>query len=257
MWDLKVKNKRNRSGIVAESITQSVEAISNEGVEPTFNTILEHLRNKRVLSNHRALRVYLDLLVKSGVLSRREEQVKQPNVRMSQKYMLTHNGPFVEVGGNALQFYGLNWTVPAKSSVRVKTDIDGLVRARLSEETLYGSLEDVVVEMLARSKGRERISEAIYFSAALLATKKFDHAYLMRRADERAVRSLIQGILDAINYLLVSPKPEVEDIKSLYNIRKRIHPILLMASVKTSKPVSLPISPDELVDVIGKQLGVK
>jgi len=54
------ENKRNKSAIIAESVLKGIEALKKEGAEPTFNTILDYLRSRNILSNHRSLRAYLD-----------------------------------------------------------------------------------------------------------------------------------------------------------------------------------------------------
>ncbi len=257
MRDKGVEGRRNRNVLVAESVVQSVEALRNEGTEPTFNAVLAYLKSRRTLSNHRSLRAYLDYLVDSGSLNVRTEPTKQPNVRLRQVYSLTHDGPFVEAGEKTLVFHGLNWTLPSKSSVKMRTDVEGVVRGRLEGRTLYGSLEDTVVETLATSRGGEGNGRALSFSAALLATKKFDLEYLIRRARKRGVQELMQELLDEIWYLLTSPKPEVEDLKSLYEIRRRLQSVHRTTPVHSSRPRWSLLSPDELVDAIGKQLGLK
>ncbi len=255
MYRQLAENKRNKSVVVAESVLKSVEALRKEGTEPTFNAILAYLSSRNILSNHRSLRAYLDTMVKSGLLSLRKEPVKQPNLRPKQVYSLTSNGPFIEAGERAILFHGLNWTVPSRSSIKMKTDIEGLARARIAQGTVYGSLEDTIVETLAKSKNTERMFQTLTFCAAMLATKKFDQGYLMQRAKGRDVEDLVEGLLGEIDYLLDSPKPEVEDIRTLYEIRKRLaNHALISLRLKSRR---FPLSPDEMVDVIGKQLGVK
>lgn len=257
MLDLRAESKRNRNVLVVEAVIKAVESLRNEGTEPTFNAILAYLKSRRILSNHRSLRAYLDSLVHSGLLDVRTESEKQPNVRPTQVYSSTHDGPFVETGENALIFHGLNWTLPIKSSARLRTDAEGVVRARLEGGTLYGSLEDTAVENMVRTKGKAGVDRVLTFCAALLATKKFDYPYLMQRAKERRVGELIQELLDEIDYLLNSPKPEVEDIKSLYKIRRWFQSAHHRTPGRSPKPRWSLLSPDELVDVIGKQLGLK
>lgn len=249
------ENKRDKSVVVAESVLKSVEALEKAGTKPTFNAILQYLSSRKILSNHRSLRAYLDSMVKTGLLALRDEPVKQPNVRSKQVYSSTENGPIVEAGEKAMVFHGLNWSVPSKSSIKVKTDIQGLARARISRGTVYGSLEDAIVETLAKSKNSQRISRALTFGAAMLATRKIDYGYIMRRAKRKGVDDLVQGLLDEINYLVNSPKPAVEDIRTLFEIRRR-----LANYPRTSVQIKsrrFPLSPDEMIDVIGKQLGVK
>jgi hypothetical protein len=89
----------------------------------------------------------------------------------------------------------------------------------------------------------------------MLATKKFDHVYLTQRAKERNVEDPVERLLDEIDYLLNSPKPEVDDIRTLYEVRRRLVNRARMSLRPKSR--EFPLSPDEMVDVIGKQLGVK
>ena len=255
MYEQPAENKRIKNVVVAENVLKSVEALRKEDTEPTFNAILAYLSSRRILSNHRSLRAYLDTMVKSGLLSLRKEPVKQPNVRPRQVYSLAGSGPFIEAGERAMLFHGLNWTVPSKSSIKIKTDLEGLVRSRIAQGTVYGSLEDSIVETLAKSKNSQRVFRALTFGAAMLATKTFDYGYLTQRAKERGVEDLVQGLLDEINYLLGSPKPEVDDVRTLYEIRKRLASHAPMSLQLKSR--KFPLSPDEMVDIIGKQLGVK
>ncbi len=248
--------KRNKSAAILESIVKSIQALGKDGVEPTFNNILTYLSSRNVISNHRSLRAYLDSMTYSGLLSVREESVSQPNVRSKQVYSVRGNGPFVEAGELAMLFHGLNWTVP-RSSLKMKTDIEGLARARLAEKTVYGSLEDTVAETLARNRNTDRLSQTLTFTAALLATEKFDQDYLMRRAREKGVGSVVQALITATNYVLASPKPDVEDIRTLYQIRRRTGHFHSTTIPTDHKQRGFPLSPDMLVDAIGKQLGVK
>jgi hypothetical protein len=242
---------------VAESVLKFVQSLRNEGTEPTFNEVLAYLKSRGILSNHRSLRAYLDSLVHSGLLNVRTEPASQPNIRPRQVYSFARNGPLVEAGEKALVFHGLNWTLPTKSSTRLKTDMEGVVRGRLEGGTLYASLEDTVVENLARIKGKAEADLVLFFCAALLATKKFDYTYLVQRARNRGVGELVQELLDEIDYLLTSPKAEVEDIKSLYAIRRWFQSAHHITPAKFPKPRWFLFSPDELTDVIGKQLGLK
>jgi hypothetical protein len=249
------ENKRNKSAAIAENILKAIEALREEGTEPTFNAILAYLSSKNILSNHRSLRAYLDAMIDSEMLTLRKEPIKQPNVPPKQIYSLKNDGPLVEAGERAMVFHGLNWALPSKSSIKLKTDLEGLARARTIHRTVYASLEDTVVETLAKNKNNERLFQTLTFCAALLATKKFDRDYLIQRARTRNVEDIIERLLEEINYVLNSPKPQVEDIRTLYEIRKQLANRALMATSYNERKFLLPA--DELVDIIGKQVGVK
>ncbi len=255
MYKQPAANKRNKSAVVAESVLKSVDALRNEGTEPTFNAILDYLSSRSILSNHRSLRVYLDAMLNSQMLTLKKEPGKQSNVRPKQVYSLKNGGPFVEAGERAMLFHGLNWTVPAKSSIKLKTDVEGLVRARIVHGAVYASLEDTIVGALAKNKNAERLSLTLTFCAALLATKKFDRDYLIKRSRERKVGETVEGLLEEIGYVLYSPKPIVEDVRTLYEIRKQLANRGLTSGSYNER--KFPLSPDEMVDIIGKQLGVK
>jgi hypothetical protein len=250
-----LQNGKDKSAIIAEAVLNSVEALKKERVEPTFNALLGYLSSRKILSNHRSLRGYLDLMMKTGVLRLREEAVKQPNVRPKQVYSLSGRGPIVEAGEKAMVFHGLNWTIPIQSTVKVKTDMEGLARARIASGIVYGSLEDAIVETLAKTKNRQGASRALTFAAAMLATRRIDYGYLMQRAKREGVDRLVGGLMGEINYVLHSPKPAVEDVRTLFAIRRELanH---RKTPVQTGSQ-RFPLSLDEMIDIIGKQLGVK
>jgi hypothetical protein len=255
MYKQLAENKRNKSAVIAESVLKSIEALKNERTEPTFNAILAYLKSRNILSNHRSLRAYLDAMINSGMLTLQKESIKQPNVRPKQVYSLKGDGPFVEAGERAMLFHGLNWTIPSKSSIKLKTDFEGLARARIVHEVAYASLEDTIAETLAKSKNTPRLFLTLNFCAALLATKKFDRDYLIKRATQRNVRETVENLLEEIDYVLYSPKPNVEDVRTLFEIRKQLANRGPMSTSFNERQFLL--SPDEMVDVVGKQLGVK
>jgi hypothetical protein len=246
---------RNKSPVVLEDILNSIRLLSKDGNGPTFNSLLAHLAAKGTISNHRSLRGYLDIALKSGLLTVRQEPTEQHNVRSSQIYSVTDDGPYVEAGEKALLFYGLNWTLPSTRSLRIRTDIEGLARARLAQEALYSSLEDAIVQVLAHHND-DQSSRNVVFCAVLLATKKLGRGYLMRRADQSRVRDTINKLQAEVDYLLWTSSPNVDDVKTLVEIRNQLarrRPT--SQSNRITKPP--PLSFDELVDAIGKQIGAK
>jgi hypothetical protein len=69
------------------------------------------------------------------------------------------------------------------------------------------------------------------------------------------VRETIEKLLEEIDCVLYSPKPNIEDVRTLFAIRKQLANRGLTSSSFHESQFLL--SPDEMVDVIGKQLGVK
>src|SRR5260370_12552929 len=103
--------KRNLSTIVAQETIESVGRLKEEEIEPTFNAILDHLRSRGTLANHRSLRRYLDYLTYSGSLRMSKAPAGEPNVSPKQIYSLPHDGPFIEARRKAFVFHGLPRTV--------------------------------------------------------------------------------------------------------------------------------------------------
>jgi len=245
---------RNKNPVILEDILNSVRLLRRNGEGPTFNSLLAHLVSRRTISNHRSLRAYLDIALASGLLAVKEAPTEQPNIRPTQIYSLTNDGPYVEAGEKALLFYGLNWNLPSARSLSARTDIEGLARARFAQGRVYSSFEDAIVQNLAHFDD-DRSSRALVFCAVLLATKRFERDYLMRRADQSGVRNTINRLLAGIDYVLWSSSPKVDDIKTLIEIRNRL--AHRWPSARSATTPRSPLTPDELVDMIGKQLGIK
>ena len=244
---------RDRSPLVIEAVLHSVESLMKRGLDPTFDAILGDLRGKKVMSNQLGVRTYLDLMVGAKLLSRRDEPARTPNVRMKQVYCTSAGGPLVEVGERCLLFYGLAWTIPDASSDLAKTDIEGLARSRMQGTAVLGALEDAIVANLARARTTGEMARGTTFCAALLSTHRLDRDYLLRRASEEGVEEVILGLLNGISELLSSDKPDTRDLRTLSMIRRELAGRFKLG--RQPQPSSSPLSQDELVDVIGKQLG--
>lgn len=257
MNDMLTNSIRTKNPLVAEGVVRAVESIINEGREATFNEILEKLRAKGILSNHRSLRTYLDFLTNSGKLYVRRDRKRRPNIRPKQVYSPTAKPLSIEVGEKALVHYGLNWTLPNMRSFKAETDLEGLVRAQLKGRTLYGSLEDTILENFSRARKGAAADQLLSFCAALLGTKKIDRRYLQQRSMERGVGDAMSELLDEIDSVMTSPRPKVDDLKTLYAIRRWHDQGYRASPSHPPNPRWCLLSQDELVDALGKQLGMK
>lgn len=258
--------ERAKNPTLLSEILETVNKLEHEGKEPTFNTILNELATKRVLEFHRTLRKYLDLLIFAKLLTVKFEKTAQPNIRKKQVYhtVSEHAGPIVEAGEEAMLFHGLNWEIPSPLSLRAKTDMQGLALATVADNTAYAALEDAIVRSLKvlPRQHPEREPELIVFATALLATQKVDFNYLLNRAREEGVGNKILGILLAIDKTFASAHPNVEDIRTLYELRNRYYhtrPRLLKAIQGIDEHQTPPniVSSNEVVEYAGKQLGIR
>jgi hypothetical protein len=264
-----IARERPKNPVILSEILQTVRRLENEGKEPTFNTILYELSSKRILEFHRTLRKYLDLLVFAKLLTVKFERTAQPNIREKQVYHTNpeHNQPIIEAGEKALLLHGLNWDIASPMSLNVKTDLQGLALAIISGGKVYASLEDAIVQSLKVLTKRhpERAPELIVFATALLATQKVDFNYLLNRAKEEGVTNEILGILLEIDKTLASAHPNVEDIRTLYELRKRYYhtrrPLLKsIQGIEITNKQNLPtniVTSNEIVEYAGKQLGIR
>ncbi len=103
------------------------------------------------------------------------------------------------------------------------------------------------------------------FATALLATQKINFNYLLNRAKDEGVEKEIIGMLDKIDSTLASPRPDVEDILTLYKLRNRYAHIRrpLLKSLEVIQAVDMKhmskdiVSPNQVVEYAGKQLGLR
>jgi hypothetical protein len=260
--------ERAKNPAILSEILDIVKALEAHGREPTFNTILNELSAKGVLFFHRSLRKYLDLLLVAKLLTVREGKTSQPNIRSKQVYhtVSRQNQPIVEAGEDALLLHGLNWDIPSPKSIRVKTDLQALARATLSGNKVYASLEDAIVQSLKvlAKRSPTRAPELVVFITALLATQKVDFGYLLNRARREGVEKELVRILTDIDSTLASSNPDVEDILTLYEIRKTYSRLRrpLLKAIKESQVEAKVLAKEivrsnEVVEYAGKQLGLK
>lgn len=224
-----------------------------EGV--SFNELLATMKSRGALSNHRSLRAYLDLLVASKAVSVTKVPAKSPNVRMKEVYEPAGREPAVVTGWEAMDEYGIGWEVPQEERRTAHTDLEGAGRAVLRSGVLYASLEDLVVDTLRRAGGKEEKALALTYTAALMATDPLDEAYLVRRAREAGVSAEVEEMLAEIRALFYAPKVPAGDVKALFSVRRAGSPLRREAA--TRRPRWTVLSPDALLDAVGKQLGAK
>lgn len=264
-----IVRERSKNPAILSEILSTVRRLHRKGKEPTFNAILNELSAKRVLKFHRTLRKYLDLLVSARLLAVKREKTIQRNIREKQVYLMVsgHNQPIVEAGEKALLLHGLNWDVPSPVSVSAKTDLKGLALATVSGCIAYASLEDSLVQSLKVLPRRHprRASEIFVFATALLATRKVDFDYLIKRARGEGVEREILSILLRIDKTLASANPGVEDIRTLFELRENYShlrkPLLRAIQGAQSRVSRITqtkiVSPNEVIEYAGKQLGIR
>src|SRR5579862_5962696 len=254
--------ERPKNPMILSEILQAIRKLENKGKQPTFNTLLYELSAKRVLEFHRTLRKYLDLLIAAKLLSVKNERTAQQNIHEKQVYhtIPEHDQPIIEAGEKALLLHGLNWDVSSPMSLSVKTDLQGLALATISGSIVYASLEDAIVQSLKHlpKQHPNRASELVVFATALLATEKVDFNYLLTRAKEEGVENQILGILLEIDKALATAHPNVEDIRTLYELRKRYYHAhrSLIKSIQgnqlTDKHPTNIVSSNEVIEYAGK-----
>ena len=260
--------ERPKNPILLSKVLDTVRDLEQRSIEPSFNHILNQLSTNRILVFHRTLRKYLDLLISSKLLTVKHENTSQPNIRRKQIYHTKsqRNQPIVEAGEIALLLHGLNWDIPSPFSRRIKTDMEGLALARVSGNTAYASLEDSIVQSLknAFKAHSKQSAEVIVFATALLSTKRMDFSYLLRRAREERIEREILEILSQIDKTLASSHPQVEDLRTLFELRKSyvhvrgaITKSIKDIRTKPSNPGKEIVSSNEVIEYAGKQLGIR
>lgn len=246
-----------------------VQIVSRAEQPPSFSEILLAANQQGILSWHRTLRRYLDLLVEGKLLTMRKKDVGSVNPQ--QLYRLSQKEAHLLTGLTVLSQQGLNWDMTEEDTYTVKTDLAALVRARKikigSEERLVSGLEDTLAYELERD-AREQNGTA-QLVASMIATRPLDLAYLLRRADllytGQSTRALLQKITDTFKKNI----PPAVDGRSFLETRARFLKIehlyrnkgtLKIVSTKGQGTRGLDIvqnlTPDEIVYASAKQLGV-
>jgi hypothetical protein len=184
---------RTLDAVKAEEVTK---VVSKLGKGASFRSVWREVARAGILRHNKTLRVYLDLLVRSGVLSVRMRDVG--SVHAQQIYHVKSRRPRVWVGLGILQKNGLNWDVPETSIRTIETDFGGLVRSRFFDQGLMASLEDCLVDEFYRDAKRK--TGTVSFVVAMISTRRLDLPYLLGRADGmrlgRAFRLLFNRMLE-------------------------------------------------------------
>lgn len=184
---------RTLDAVKAEKVASVVKKL---GPSTSFRNIWKEVARAGILTHNTTLRTYLDLLVKSDVLSVRKQDVG--SVYSKETYFVKSEKPKVCVGLVILQKHGLNWDVPETDIRTILTDFIGLARSKPFEHGLMASLEDCLVnEAYADAKKQTGTFSLV---AAMISTRKLDLPYFLQRADEnhlgRAFRLLFSRILE-------------------------------------------------------------
>jgi hypothetical protein len=184
---------RTLDAVKAEEVSKVVRKL---GKSASFRSVWKEVARAGILRHNKTLRTYLDLLVRSGVLSVRMRDVR--SVYSQQIYLPKSRRPKVWVGLGILQKHGLNWDVPEADIRAVATDFSGLVRSRSFDQGLMASLEDCLADEFYRDANKK--TGTVSFVVAMISTRRLDLPYLLRRADGmrsgRAFRLLFNRILE-------------------------------------------------------------
>jgi len=248
--------------------TGLVEIVRRSSRPVSFSQILVQATLEGILSWHRTLRRYLDLLVQGQLLSVHEKDVGSVNPQ--QLYTFRQNKSRLWTGLEALTVHGLNWDIPSNDLYPVLSDIAALVRATApsnrEEPKLITGLEDALAYELKRDMDQETGGTELV--AALLSTRPVDLAYLVRRSDVLGIgvtiRRLVEKIIDTYASLpddvdgrvFLQTRERFLKIQHLYTTRGSIR--LLKSPGRGNRGTRLVdrLSLATIVSAAGKQLGV-
>ncbi len=221
-----------------------------------------------LMSWHRTLRRYLDLLVQGSVLGFEEKDVGSVNPQ--QLYTLQQARPRLWTGLTALAQHGLNWDVPDKDLYTVPTDLAALVRSKPlntpGKTILVTGLEDGLAHELKRDFTQQIGSAELV--AGMLATHPVDLAYLLRRADligiGQSTRRLVMKVIDTYSSIpedvdgrvFLQVRNRFLKLRHLYSTRGTLKLLDTQGRGRLGTTVVEDLSPSRIVSTGGKQLGV-
>jgi hypothetical protein len=245
-----------------------VQIVQHSKTPVSFSQILVKASVQGVLSWHRTLRRYLDLLVQGHVLKVREKDVG--SVNLQQLYTFQQSNAKLWTGLQALALHGLSWDVPSDDLYPVLTDIAALVRSNPSSTMekirLITGLEDGIAYELKRDMARGTGGTELV--AALLATRPVDIAYLVRRSDPLGIGASTRRLFEKISDTYASIPADV-DGRIFLQTRERFlkiqHSYTTRGFTRLLKPqrprvqgtrVVDALTPANIVYAAGKQMGV-
>jgi hypothetical protein len=194
---------RTLDAVKAQEVAKVVKRL---GQHASFRSVWREVARAGVLTQNRTLRVYLDLLVRGGVLGVRTRDVG--SVYPQQLYRVKSMIPRVYVGLGVLQRHGLNWDVPETDIRVIPADFEGLVRSRPFDQGLMASLEDCVVDEMCRDARAKTGSTS--FVVAMISTRRLDLPYLLRRADGKRVGRTFRSLFRRILAIVSSNKSDLD-----------------------------------------------
>lgn len=250
-----------------ETLQEIISIVEGLGAKASFRRIMVEANVRGVLSWHRTLRRYLDLLVQAGVLRVKEKDVGSVNPQ--QTYTVASKKPKLWTGVRVLQLHGLNWDTPVQGPDRLETDLAALARAKPyimeGRKILATGVEDTLAYEL--KKDADEQTGRAELVVAILATRPVDLAYLLKRAEllqiGKTTRLLLRKMIRVYNGFV-----EDMDARTFLETRKRFLTIarvyrgkglirLLDGPGRGRDGLSIvdSISPVQIVSAAAKQLG--
>ena len=202
---------KNLDGLKARELVKTVQKLKGGC---SFRNLLRETARKGTIKDNKTLRAYLDLLVQGDLLGVHSRDVG--SVYRQQIYFAKVDTPKVWVGLAVLQRYGLNWDTSVADRRLVSTDFDGLVRSRNFQAGRMASLEDCLVDEMCTDATKN--TGTISLVAAMMATKRVDLPYLLRRADQRHVGKATRILLRRIMEIASSNRTDL-DAASFFAVR--------------------------------------
>ena len=194
---------RSLDGLRARGLVKIVESLKGGC---SFRNLLREAASEGVIKDNKTLRIYLDLLVAGNVLGVHSRDVG--SVYRQQIYFLKTHTPKVWVGLDVLGRYGLNWDTLTTDRRLIPTDFDGLVRSRNFEGGRMASLEDCLVNEVCTDTKKNTGSTVLV--AAMIATRKVDLPYLLRRADQKHVGKAMRILFTRIMEIASSNRTDLD-----------------------------------------------
>ena len=184
---------RALDAVKAEQVARVVKKL---GSSASFRNVWKEVARAGILKHNVTLRIYLDLLVRSGVLSVRKQDVG--SVYAKEIYTARSAKPKVCTGLSVLQKHGLNWDAPESEIHIISIDFSGVVRSKPFDGRLMACLEDCLVNEAYVDATKQTGTFSLV--AAMVSTKRLDLPYLLKRADEMRMgatfRTLFARVLE-------------------------------------------------------------
>lgn len=217
----------------------------------SFSEIERATRARNLLSHHRFVRRYMDVLVASGAVKVSLRRMRPP-LHDQQLYRRV-GPPRILVGVGVLELvHGLRFTGYEREIRRIETDMLGISLGIRKDGKIYGSVEDCLVYSFREStlQGEPYMD----FVTMIYTTTKTDNDYMLMRARFSKIEKLLNNYFTQVDSALRTNEPPGGIRLSAFIKARDTYLRCHGRQMFQARAGRVLIAPAEVVEAVAKQL---